>query len=122
MLITTKKSEGELMNILRKIFKVYPGNRTTGEFVSIHPDLTEESLSKIIDDARSKIVKLYLTCEKDFKDTLDIFEGIRSQRIIKNAIEKKNLANELQDTLISQPPKPSTTKKIRSALMDLLLN
>lgn len=122
MQITTKKSEGELMNILRKIFKVYPGTQAAGEFVSIHPDLTEESLSKIIDDARSKIVKLYLTCEKDFKDTLDIFEGIRSQRIIKNAIEKKNLANELQDTLISQPPKPSTTKKIRSALMDLLLN
>ena len=120
MLKTTKDSEKQLMDILRKIFKVYPGTRSTGEFVSIHPELTEDKLSKIIDDARSKIVKLYLTCEKDFKDTLDIFEGIRSERTIKNAIEKKNLANELQDTLISQPPKPSTTKKIRSALMDLL--
>jgi len=120
MLKTTKDSEKQLMDILRKIFKVYPGTRNTGEFVSIHPELTEDKLSKIIDDARSKIVKLYLTCEKDFKDTLDIFEGIRSERTIKNAIEKKNLANELQDTLISQPPKPSTTKKIRSALMDLL--
>lgn len=120
MLNTTKNSEKELMNILRKVFKVYPGTRKTGEFVSIHPDLNEDNLSKIIDEARSKIVKLYLSCEKDFKDTLDIFEGIRSERTIKNAIEKKNLANELQDTLISQPPKPSTTKKIRSALMDLL--
>ena len=120
MLNTTKNSEKELMNILEKVFKVYPGTRKTGEFVSIHPDLNEDNLSKIIDEARSKIVKLYLSCEKDFKDTLDIFEGIRSERTIKNAIEKKNLANELQDTLISQPPKPSTTKKIRSALMDLL--
>lgn len=120
MLQTTKNSEKELMDILRKIFKVYPGTPKSGEFVSIHPELTEDSLSAIIDDARSKIVKLYLTCEKDFKDTLDIFEGIRSERMIKNAIEKKNLANELQDTLISQPPKPSTTKKIRSALLDLL--
>lgn len=120
MLQTSKQSEKELMDILRKIFKVYPGTRSSGEFVSIHPDLTETSLAKIIDDARSKIVKLYIRCEKDFKDTLDIFEGIRSERIIRNAVEKKNLANELQDTLISQPPKASTTKKIRSALMDLL--
>ena len=120
MLQTTKNSEKELMNILRKVFKVYPGTQKTGEFVSIHPDLTEDLLSKIIDDSRSKIVKLYLTCEKDFKDTLDIFEGIRSERTIKNAIEKKNLANELQDSLISQPPKPSITKKIKNALMNLL--
>jgi len=120
MLNTTKKSEKELMNILRNVFKIYPGTRESGEFISINPELNEETLSKIIDNARNKIVKLYLTCEKEFKDTLDIFEGIRSERIIKNAIEKKNLANELQDTLISQPPNPSTTKKIRSALLDLL--
>ena len=119
MMTNSKQAETKLMGILRQVFKIYPGTERTGEFVSLNPELTEDKLDKIINDARKIIVKLYLTCERDFKDTLDIFEGIMNERIIKNAVEKKNLANELQDQLISQPPNPSTTKKIKSALLNL---
>lgn len=120
MIRNAQTSQNKLMNILRKIFKIYPGNRQTGEFVSLNPELNENSLKQIIDEARKLIVKLYLTCEKDFKDTLDIFEGITNERFIKNAIEKKNLANELQDKLISEKPNPSTANKIKNALLGLL--
>ena len=120
MMKSAQDGQNKLLDILRKVFKIYPGTPETGEFVSLNPDLTENLLTSIVDEARQLIVKLYLNCEKDFKDTLDIFEGIINERIIKNAMAKKELTNELQDKLISQKPDKNTTNKIRNALLGLV--
>ena len=66
MMTNSKQAETKLMGILRQVFKIYRTERT-GEFVSLNPELTEDKLDKIINDARKIIVKLYLTCEEILK-------------------------------------------------------
>lgn len=113
-------TQDELMEVLKEIFVIQTAsNKEKTEIVTLNPKLNDESLNKIIVKTRKIIVKLYISCEKDFKDGLDIFEGILSERIIKNAVNKKDTLNALQDKLISQPPDADTTKQIKNALLNL---
>ena len=113
-------SQDELMAILKEIFIIQKAdNDEKTEIVTLNPKLNDEKLNQIIAKTRKIIVKLYISCEKDFKDGLDIFEGILGERIIKNAVVKKDAMNALQDKLISQPADAETTSQIKKALLDL---
>ena len=113
-------SQDELMDILKEIFVIQKAkNDEKTEIVTLNPKLNNKTLNKIIAKTRKIIVKLYISCEKDFKDGLDIFEGILGERIIKNAVAKKDTMNKLQDKLISQPADAETSRQIKNALLDL---
>merc|ERR1711966_4840 len=104
------------MAILKEIFIIQKAdNDEKTEIVTLNPKLNDEKLNQIIAKTRKIIVKLYISCEKDFKDGLDIFEGILGERIIKNAVVKKDAMNALQDKLISQPADAETTSQIKKA-------
>jgi len=120
MIKSAQGTQDELMEVLKELFVIQTApNKEKTEIVTLNPKLNDESLNKIIAKTRKIIVKLYISCEKDFKDGLDIFEGILSERIIKNAVVKKNTMNALQDKLISQPADSKTTNQIKNALLDL---
>ena len=120
MIKNAQGTQDELLDILREIFVIQKApNVEKTEIVTLNPKLTDEKLTKIIDKTRKTIVKLYLTCEKDFKDGLDIFEGILSERIIKNAVNKKKTMTAMQDKLVTQPPNSETTRQIKNALLSL---
>jgi hypothetical protein len=121
MISQAQTNQKELMGILKEIFVVQRAdNVEKTEIVTLNPDLTDEILSKIITKTRKIIVKLYIGCEKEFKSALDIFEGILSERIFKNAINKKKLLEKTQDKLLVQQPNPVVTKKITSELVKLV--
>lgn len=121
MISQAQTNQKELMGILKEIFVVQRAdNVEKTEIVTLNPDLTDEILSKIITKTRKIIVKLYIGCEKEFKSALDIFEGILSERIFKNAINKKKLLEKTQDKLLVQQPNPAVTKKITSELVKLV--
>lgn len=120
MIKNAQGSQDELLAILKEIFVIQKApNVEKTEIVTLNPKLTDEKLTKIVDKTRKTIVKLYLTCEKDFKDGLDIFEGILSERIIKNAVNKKKTMTAMQDKLVTQPPNSETTRQIKNALLSL---
>lgn len=120
MIKSAQGTQNELMEVLKELFVIQTApNKEKTEIVTLNPKLNDESLNKIIAKTRKIIVKLYISCEKDFKDGLDIFEGILGERIIKNAVVKKNTMNALQDKLISQPADSKTTNQIKNALLDL---
>jgi hypothetical protein len=120
MIKSAQGTQDELMDILKEIFIIQKAdNDEKTEIVTLNPKLNDEKLNQIIAKTRKIIVKLYISCEKDFKDGLDIFEGILGERIIKNAVVKKDTMNALQDKLISQPVDAETSRQIKNALLDL---
>jgi hypothetical protein len=48
----------------------------------IDPSLTYEDLDVLIGEARKIILKLYISCEKDFMSTLKIFQAIIETQIL----------------------------------------
>lgn len=120
MIQNAQGTQNELMDILKEIFVVQSApNVEKTEIVTLNPKLNDEKLAQLVGKTRKAIVKLYINCEKDFKDGLDIFEGILGERIIKNAVNKKKTIGALQDKLITQPPNSETTRQIKNALLSL---
>jgi hypothetical protein len=57
------------------------GTETKPKF-TINPKLSVKDLNTCIDDARRIILRLYVTCEKDFVKTLKILQAIIEAQIL----------------------------------------
>ena len=88
MLKTAQDNQQAILGILNDIFKWSKKEGQSNEFITLNPELTEETLDKLIIKARNLILELYFTCEKDFKDGLKIFEAIIKERFLKNTMAR----------------------------------
>lgn len=125
MVEKTKKQETSLLAIFEKVFSYWIDPKTKEKKLTIRPDLTMDKLNEIVVEARNIIVELYLNCEKDFQEGLNIFEAIikkkmleKSQRAVKNFNKQKNnlmKVDENKPTVVppappAQPASPEQTK------------
>lgn len=97
----TNEARNKLLAILAKLFartktdKTNKTNKTANQEVVIHPDLTEKTLKILVDEVRAIIVKLYITCDKYFKDGIKILDSIISKKQFEQTI---SLTKNLEDT------------------------
>jgi hypothetical protein len=74
-------------------------NQNTDTKFIIDPDLTYEDLESLIVDARRIILKLYITCEKDFIEALKILQAIIEMQIFEtNQRQVKELEQEIENS------------------------
>jgi len=99
MIHLVNKKHDDLVEILDKIF-VYMGE---GEHkrVTINPDLNEYSLQNILVETRDYIHDLYMNCEKDFVEGIQIYEAILESRILETTTNQITNLEEMNDYLIS---------------------
>ncbi len=96
MMKTTEANQNKLLDQIDKLF-VFNVNPVSKEReVTIRPNLTDDELQKIVEETRNIIVKLYIKCEQDFLEGLEIFEAIVEKQIMDTArtreTELKNMA------------------------------
>ena len=100
----TNEARNKLLAILSKLFartktdktaKTNKTNKTANQEVVIHPDLTEKTLKILVDEVREIIVKLYITCDKYFKEGIKILDSIISKKQFEQTI---SLTKNLEDT------------------------
>jgi hypothetical protein len=111
MMNNAEKTEHELIGILNKIFVYWTVKDSSKKTLTIDPKLTEESLDKIISEARNIIIKLYITCEKDFQTGLGIFEAIIKKKMLDTAQQKVDNLIKKADTLLTTQPEISVVKE-----------
>ena len=84
MIANTQKYKDKLLEILQELFS---RNNIDGyDVVRINDKLTEKKLDNLVSDAREIIIDMYLSCERDFKDTLKIFDAIIDKQILEDSI------------------------------------
>ena len=110
-------AEQNQKNILQILDQVFVWEKKTSdaakETITINPTLTEKSLDEIVAETRNLILELYYTCEKDFKEGLEIFEAIIKERILKNSEAKsKDLEKKIdsfimgdENSVVTAPPR-----------------
>ena len=84
IMATTQKNKDRLVEILQQLFS--KSNVDGYEVVRISDKLTEEQLDKLVSDTREIIISMYLSCEKDFKEALNIFDAIIDKQILEDSI------------------------------------
>ncbi|RZD41519.1 MAG: hypothetical protein CXT73_04850 [Methanobacteriota archaeon] len=102
MIAKNNENEKALLTIIEKIFSYWIENGV--KKVTLNPKLTYDELDKLIPDARNKIIKLYIDCEKDFQTGLNLLEAIVKDRIIKNTkLKIQNFKEKSEELIIDKP-------------------
>jgi len=121
MIQTANKNREALLTIINRLFVYVIDPQTNKKKIRINPSLTEESLQKIVVDTRALIIKLYLSCEIDYVNGLNIYEAIVEQKMFdtlksqKEYLEKKHqeliIEDEIPDSAELQEIKENLEKK-----------
>jgi len=90
MIYNSNMIRNSLLEIIDKIFILNnesfdvrdAANEETKEKYIIDPSLTYDELDRTITEARKIILKLYISCERDFLSTLKIFQAIIETQIL----------------------------------------
>lgn len=102
MVITTQENKDKLLKILELVFSktIVDGY----EVVGISDKLTEHELDELITKTRGIIINMYLSCEKDFKEALQIFDAIIDKQILEESISiGEQLEHRMNEYVASDP-------------------
>jgi hypothetical protein len=109
MMVTTEKNQNKLLSVIDKMFVFSINPETQLKEVVINPKMNEKALQEIVESSRKLIVELYLKCESDFLEGLEIFEAIVEKQILDTSKEQiKELETTIESTL-ETPTAPEPT-------------
>ena len=105
MIDSVNNKQEQLSSIIDKVFVyVYDSSESEqpnkNEVIRINPDLTEESLQNIVVECRNYVKDLYLTCEKDFTEGIQIYEAIVESRILDTTMKQIDKLEKISDELV----------------------
>jgi len=101
MTMKNKQNEQKLVAILDEMFAYWIDEKTKVKELTIHPELTMEKLDKLVPETRELIINLYVDCEKDFQEGLNMLEAIIKKRMLINAENRVERFKEKHEKLLS---------------------
>ena len=97
MIDNANLNQDKLTDIINKLFTHSEDPRTKKKVVRVNPELTEAGLQQVVVDTRKLVVEMYLTCEQDFEEGVNIYKAILEQRFFKRTEgEEKTLNRDVQ--------------------------
>ncbi len=102
MISNTKTYENQLKDILGEIFSYRLNEKNNKKTLTIHPELTMDTLNEKIEKTRNIIIELYISCEKDFKEGMKLFEAVVQNKLLQNRNRKDDVLNSLAEELLTQ--------------------
>jgi hypothetical protein len=115
MIENANKNQNELTDTLDALFTYSVDRKTNEQFIRVNPKLTDEILQTMIVKTRATIVKLYLTCEKDFNEGVQIYQAILKKKLLEtteNQIKSMyNLTENLNDVTDRKPDEKEEKKE-----------
>ena len=108
MIQSTEANQNSLIEILDQVFSVTKNKETGDEIFTINPSLNQTKLNALVKDAKNKIINLYINCEKQFSEGINIYEAIVKQKILSTTqAQIDSLNKELEKNNLGEPqPQP----------------
>ena len=115
MIQTANKNQEELLKIINRLFVYVVDPETKKKQIRINHSLTEDSLQDVVIETRSLIINLYLTCEVNYVNGLNIYEAIVDQKILDTLQNQTQyLEKKREDTYFNdETPESAELKKIK---------
>jgi len=110
MIVTANNNQQALLTIINKLF-VYTIDPQTGKKqIRVTPSLKEDELQDIVVETRALIIKLYLTCEVDYVNSLNLYEAIVDSKIFETAQSQIDNLNKMSDKLVTEETVPQSAE------------
>ena len=95
MIQSAADNQFKLLSVINELFSYIIDPYSGKKVIRVNPNLTDESLQKIIEKTRKIIVDLYIKCETDYVNGLKIYEAIVESKILETTQNQiKSLKNE----------------------------
>ena len=122
MIQTAANNQSKLLSVINELFTYVIDPYTGKKVIRVNPKLNEELLQKSVEKTRRLIVDLYVKCENDYTEGLQIYEAIVESQIAQTTekqIEKleKKKNSMIQDAKKMLSPIP-ISKSIASPYSD----
>lgn len=115
MIVKANVNQNALLSIINQIFTYTIDPQTKKKQIRIVPTLTEERLQEIVVETRALIIKLYLTCEIDYNNSIKLFEAIVEKKIYETTQNQVQTLQEMKDKLNTEEtvPEPAEIAEIK---------
>jgi cytochrome oxidase Cu insertion factor (SCO1/SenC/PrrC family) len=90
----------KLLDILNDVFIINEHE----DNIRISPLLTETKLQQFIEECRENIVELYIHCEEDFVEGINIYEAIIEDILLKTTISQISSLQDILDKIFTTTP------------------
>jgi hypothetical protein len=110
MIQTANKNREVLLTVINRLFVYVIDPQTNKKKIRINPSLTEESLEEIVVYTRALIIELYLSCEIDYVNGLNIYEAIVEQKIYDTNKNQKVYFEKKRQELIIEDEVPESAE------------
>lgn len=101
MIDKANKGQNELLGILNKIFVYSIDPQTNKKQIRISPKINDDNIQELILETRAAIIKLYLTCETDYANGIQIYEAIIEKMILKTTENQIKSLTETKEKLFN---------------------
>ena len=82
MMNTASNNQQKLLPIINDIFTFVLVPDTNDRKIRINPQLSNDGLTKLVDNTRKLIIDLYVTCEMDYVNGVKLYEAIVESQIL----------------------------------------
>jgi hypothetical protein len=112
MIQSAADNQYKLLEVINELFTYVIDPYTSKRVIRINPKLTDLSLQKAVEKTRKLIVNLYVKCETDYVNGIQIFEAIVESKILETT--QKQIENLKKETtkIIEETKKASSVKPI----------
>lgn len=102
MMYKANKNQQSLLTILNELFVYTINPQTNKRQIRISPKLTEITLQKIVVNVRALIIKLYLTCEIDYQNGINIYKTIVEKKLLETSENQIKNLKQMSDVLMDK--------------------
>ena len=96
-----KQNQNRLLKVLDELFIVKKDEKIEKSIITLNPDLNDRKLQRLTQTTRDSIIEMMLTCEKDYKDGIQIYQQIVDTKLKNFIPAKKRGLNEKINELMS---------------------
>jgi hypothetical protein len=107
MIQTAADNQYKLLDVINELFTYVKDPYSGKRVIRINPKLTDLSLQKAVEKTRKLIIDLYIKCESDYLNGVQIFEAIVESKIIETTQKQIETLKKEASKIISDTKKAS---------------
>jgi len=102
MMNTASSNQQKLLSVINDIFIFVLDPYTNEKKIRINPRLTDDGLTKLVENTRKLIIDLYVTCEMDYVNGVKLYEAIVESQILDTTDKQIKALNAQKNQLITE--------------------
>lgn len=111
MIQTAADNQYKLLEVINQLFTYVNDPYSGKRVIRINPKLTESSLQKTVEKTRKLIIDLYIKCETDYVNGVQLFEAIVESKIVETTQKQIETLKKEASKIISETKKASEPVK-----------